>query len=109
PRSTIYTTDGPKVVRKKLMNAFTGGQVSVEEQRRLGANPDVCPVFRYEEYLFMPDDAKLAELELQCRGGEILCGEHKLDLLERINAWLERHQAAREEARERLDDYILRD
>ena len=55
------------------------------------------------------DDAKLAELERQCRGGEILCGEHKADLLERVNAWLERHQAAREEARERLDEYILRD
>lgn len=109
PRSTIYTTDGPKVVRKKLMNAFTGGQSTVEEQRELGANPDICPVFRYEEYLFEPDDAKLAELERQCRGGEILCGEHKLALLEKINSWLERHQAAREEARERLDEYILRD
>ena len=109
PRSTIYTTDPPKVVRKKLMNAFTGGQSTVEEQRKLGANPDICPVFRYEEYLFEPDDAKLAELERQCRGGEILCGEHKIDLLERINAWLEKHQAAREEARERLDEYIMRD
>jgi len=109
PRSTIYTTDGPKVVRKKLMNAFTGGQSTVEEQRELGANPDICPVFRYEEYLFEPDDAKLAELERQCRGGELLCGEHKQALLEKINSWLERHQAAREEARERLDEYILRD
>jgi len=109
PRSTIYTTDGPKVVRKKLMNAFTGGQSTVEEQRELGANPDICPVFRYEEYLFETDDAKLAELERQCRGGELLCGEHKQALLEKINSWLERHQAAREEARERLDEYILRD
>ncbi len=109
PRSTIYTTDGPKVVRKKLMNAFTGGQSTVEEQRQMGANPDICPVFRYEEYLFEPDDAKLAELERQCRGGELLCGEHKQALLERINSWLERHQAAREKARERLDEYILRD
>jgi tryptophanyl-tRNA synthetase len=109
PRSTIYTTDGPKDVKKKLMNAFTGGQVSVEEQRKLGANPDICPVFRYEEYLFEPDDTKLAELERQCRSGELLCGEHKLALLEKVNGWLERHQAAREEARERLDEYILRD
>jgi tryptophanyl-tRNA synthetase len=109
PRSTIYTTDGPKEVRKKLMNAFTGGQSTGEEQRELGANPDICPVFRYEEYLFEPDDAKLAEIERQCRGGELLCGEHKLALLDKINEWLERHQAAREEARERLDEYILRD
>ena len=109
PSSSIYTTDGPKVVRKKLMNAFTGGQVSVEEQRRLGANPDICPVFWYEHHLFEQDDNKLAELERQCRGGELLCGEHKLALLDKINGWLERHQAAREEARERLDEYILRD
>ncbi len=109
PRSSIYTTDEPEVVRRKLMNAFTGGQVSVEEQRRLGADPDVCPVFWYEHFIFEPDDAKLAELERQCRGGEILCGEHKTALFEKVKAWLEDHQAKREEARERVDEYIMRD
>jgi tryptophanyl-tRNA synthetase len=109
PASSIYTTDKPKAVRKKLMNAFTGGQVSVEEQRRLGANPDVCPVWWYESYLFEPDDAKLADIERRCRSGEMLCGEHKQALYEKVERWLERHQAERERLRERLDEFIMRD
>ena len=109
PESSIYTTDKPKVVRKKLMNAFTGGRVSVEEQRRLGANPDICPVFWYEHYLFETDDAKLADIERRCRSGELLCGEHKLALYAKVEKWLEHHQAERERIRAHLDDFMMKD
>jgi tryptophanyl-tRNA synthetase len=109
PQSSIYTTDPPKVVKKKLMNSFTGGRVSVEEQRRLGADPDICPVFWYQHYLFETDDAKLADVERRCRSGEMLCGEHKLHVLEQVQAWLAAHQAARERARDHVEEFIMKE
>ena len=109
PQSSIYTTDPPKVVKKKLMNSFTGGRVSVEEQRRLGADPSICPVFWYQHYLFETDDAKLAEIERRCRSGELLCGEHKLQALEQVQRWLAAHQAARERARDHVEEYIMKE
>ena len=73
--ATIYTTDTPKAVKKKVGRAFTGGCVSVEEQRQKGGNPDVCAVFKYNYYMFEHDDKKLEEMIHKCRNGEILCGE----------------------------------
>lgn len=101
--ATIYTTDTPKAVKKKVGRAFTGGCVSVEEQRQKGGNPDVCAVFKYNYYMFEHDDEKLEEMVRKCKNGEILCGECKLALTEKINVFLENHQAKREEAKEVVD------
>jgi tryptophanyl-tRNA synthetase len=98
--ATIYTTDTPKAVKKKVGRAFTGGCVSVEEQREKGGNPEVCAVFKYNYYLFENDDDKLNELAQKCRNGEILCGECKMCLTQKINVFLEDHQEKREKAKD---------
>src|SRR4030065_2904817 len=71
---TVFTTDDKKTVKKKIGNAFTGGRVSVEEQKKLGGNPDVCSVHAYNTYFFEPDDKRLASLYSDCRAGQITCG-----------------------------------
>jgi tryptophanyl-tRNA synthetase len=109
PDTAIYTVDPPKVAKKKIMNAFTGGCTSVQEQREKGGNPEVCSVFQYLHYIFEPDDAKLAALRDECKGGKILCGECKQRLAEKVGHFLEEHQAKREEARSHVDEYMLRD
>ena len=50
--NAIYTTDSPDVARKKVMRAFTGGQATVEEQRKKGGNPDICTVCQWLYLLF---------------------------------------------------------
>ena len=105
PMSTIFTTDTLKMAKKKVMNAFTGGRATVEEQRRLGANPDICSVFKYYEFMFMPDDKDLADIEQKCRGGEILCGECKQILAPMMIEFLEKHQATREEVKDRVEEF----
>ena len=101
--ATIYTTDSQKDVKKKVGRAFTGGCVTVEEQREKGGNPEVCAVFKYNFYLFEKDDKKVNELADKCKRGEILCGECKQILTGKINVFLEEHQAKREEAKEVVD------
>ncbi len=105
PMSAIFTTDSSRIAKKKVMSAFTGGRVSAEEQRRLGANPDICSVFMYYKFVFMPDDRELAKIERMCRGGEILCGECKQILAPLVVDFLERHQAAREEVKDRVEEF----
>ena len=101
--ATIYTTDTPKAVKKKVGRAFTGGKSTVEEQRAEGGNPEICAVYKYNFYMFEKDDEKLEEMARKCRNGEILCGECKMCLTEKINVFLEEHQAKREEAKEIID------
>lgn len=105
PMSAVFTTDTPKAAKKKVMAAFTGGRATAEEQRKLGANPEVCSVFKYYMFVFMPDDRELADIEHKCRSGEILCGECKQILAPRMADFLERHQAAREEVKDRVDEF----
>lgn len=109
PNGTVYTTDPPKVVRKKIMSAFTGGAVSVEEQRKSGGKPEICSVFKYKFYLFEKDDRKLDELADKCRRGEILCGECKKSLADVIVPFIAEHQAKREKAKDRVEEFMLRD
>lgn len=109
PGTTVFTTDSPKAIRKKISGAFTGGAVSVEEQRRTGGRPEVCSVFKYHYYLFELDDAALGDLRDRCRRGEIMCGECKSRLADGVVAFLEEHQRRREEARSRIDDFLMED
>ncbi len=105
PMSTVFTTDSPKMAKKKVMAAFTGGRATVTEQRELGANPDICSVFMYYKYIFMPDDKDLKDIEQKCRGGEILCGECKQILAPMMMEFLENHQAAREDVKDRVEEF----
>ena len=108
PETSIFTIDKPDVVKRKIWNAFTGGKGTAAEQRKTGANPDVCTIFQYFLYLFEEDDEKLGEREKKCRSGEILCGECKKDLTERINEFLGEHQRKREKARDVLEKYHIK-
>lgn len=109
PETTIYTTDDPKVARKKVLSAFTGGKVSVEEQKKMGGVPGICAVFQYYYYLFEADQEKLDERERKCMRGEIMCGECKQDLADRVVRFLEKHQEKREQAKDKIQDFIVSD
>ena len=88
PESTIFVTDDERTVKRKIMNAFTGGQPTIAEQREKGGNPDVCSVYKWHT-LFTPDDRELAGIYADCRAGNILCGECKLRLLKRVQGVLQ--------------------
>ena len=107
-RGTIYTTDTPGEVRKKISKyAFSGGQPDVEQHRRLGGNPDIDVSFQYLRMFFEPDDARLASIRDDYASGKMLTGELKGILIERINEFLGGHQARREEARGRIGEFLL--
>jgi len=108
PETSIFTTDTPEVVKQKVWKAFTGGKGTAAEQKKTGAEPNVCSVFKYFLYLFEEDDKKLSERERKCRSGEILCGECKKDLTERLNRFLAEHQKKREKARGIIEKFHVK-
>ncbi|NWF86736.1 tryptophan--tRNA ligase [Candidatus Bathyarchaeota archaeon] len=108
PETSIFTTDSPESVKRKIWNAFTGGKGTATEQRKTGAEPNICTIFQYYYYLFEESDKKLTEKERRCRNGEILCGECKMDLAERVNRFLAEHQKKREKARKIVEKFHIK-
>jgi len=106
PETAIFTTDEPEAAERKIVNAFTGGRATVEEQRRQGANPDICSVYYYEYFLFMDSDRDIEELRRNCLSGAILCGECKQILAERVKLFLAEHQARREKAKDQVKEFL---
>ena len=110
PNSTIFVTDTPKMIKTKINKyAFSGGQATIPEHREKGGNPDIDVSFQWLKLMFEPDDTKLKNIEEDYRAGRLLSGELKAILIERITNFLVRHQEKREKAKDRLNDFLIKD
>ncbi|KAH7376933.1 tryptophanyl-tRNA synthetase [Plectosphaerella cucumerina] len=75
--SAIFLKDTPKQILNKMNRyAFSGGQETAEQQRELGANPDVDVAYQYLRF-FLEDDVELAQIERDYRSGKMMTGEIK--------------------------------
>ena len=102
-------TDDEKTVKNKINKyAFSGGQATAEEHRRLGGNPDVDVCFQYLKMLLEEDDNKLKKIHDDYKSGKMLTGELKSILIDKINAFLKDHQAKREQAKKNTDKFIFK-
>jgi len=106
--TTIYTTDSPDVVKKKINKyAFSGGQPDIDQHRKLGGNPDIDIAYQYLRIFFEPDDNALKKIHDDYKSGKMLTGEIKTILIEKINKFLKQHQEKREKAREQIDKFLF--
>ncbi|MBS7607365.1 tryptophan--tRNA ligase [Candidatus Bathyarchaeota archaeon] len=92
PMSYFTLDEEPEIIAKKIFYAFTGGQPTAEEQRRLGGNPDICPIFDLYLFHFFEDDKDVIELYNDCKCGNILCGEDKARLTKIVTEFVREHQ-----------------
>jgi tryptophanyl-tRNA synthetase len=105
---TIYTTDSPNTVKKKInKHAFSGGQIDIEQHRKLGGNPDIDVSYQYLRIFFEPDDNKLKSIYDDYKSGKMLTGELKAILIEKINEFLAIHQVKREKAKDQIEQFIF--
>ena len=88
PESIISFYEPEAAVRKKVMSGITGGRMTLEEQKRLGGEPDKCSLYLLNLFHMVTDDAELAEIRRKCVSGEILCGNCKKETAERVVAFL---------------------
>ena len=108
-KGTIYTTDTPDIVKKKINKfAFSGGQPDIEQHRKLGGNPDIDVSYQYLRIFFEPDDSKLKKIYEDYKSGKLLSGELKAILIEKINEFLKIHQEKREKAKQQIEQFLLK-
>jgi tryptophanyl-tRNA synthetase len=88
PESLISFYEPEAAVRKKVMSALTGGRMTLEEQKRLGGEPEKCTLYLLNMFHMVTDDAQLAEIHRKCKAGEITCGQCKKETAERVLAFL---------------------
>ena len=94
--SLLTLDDSPPVASKKVMSAFTGGRTTVEEQRRLGANADICPIYDLYRFHFALDDEHVKRVYYECTKGIRLCGECKQEVNSLVKKFLVEHHRKRD-------------
>jgi tryptophanyl-tRNA synthetase len=99
--SAIFMSDNANQIKKKINKyAFSGGQVSAEEQRRLGGDPDVDVSYQTLTF-FLEDDVELERIKQAYRKGEMLTGELKAlcikELQEYVKGFQDRHKLVTDE------------
>jgi tryptophanyl-tRNA synthetase len=107
--SQIFLSDSPKEVEMKIKKyAFSGGQPTLEEQRKKGGNPDIDVSFQYLKMFFEPDDKKLEKIYKDYKSGKMLTSELKEILIQKINLFLKEHQKRKEQAKKQLDKFLIK-
>ncbi|KAI8030481.1 Tryptophan--tRNA ligase, cytoplasmic [Camellia lanceoleosa] len=107
PNSAIYVTDSSKDIKNKINKyAFSGGQDSIENQRKYGANLEVDIPIKYLGF-FLEDDAELDYIRKEYGAGRMLTGEVKMRLIELLTELVERHRRARAAVTDEMVDAFM--
>ncbi len=97
--SAVFLTDNKQEIAKKINKAFTGGKISLEEQKEKGGDPNICKI--YDIFSFHHKDDKFVEnIYDDCKKGKLLCGECKQKCISFLNKFLEEHQQKKEKLKD---------
>ena len=106
PETAIYLIDTDKAVKEKVYrHAFSGGQATVQEHRKLGGDPDVDVPFQWLYMFFEQDDKQIEKIRSDYKAGRMLTGEIKDILIQKITGFLQEHRQRRERARDLVPKY----
>ncbi|XP_028395883.1 tryptophan--tRNA ligase, cytoplasmic-like [Dendronephthya gigantea] len=95
PNSSIFLTDTPAQIKKKVNKyAFSGGKDSIEEHRKLGGDIEVDIAYQYLTF-FLEDDEKLQQIKGDYSSGKMLSGEIKKELISVLQPMVAAHQERR--------------
>ncbi|MCX8168729.1 MAG: tryptophan--tRNA ligase [Candidatus Methanomethylicia archaeon] len=106
PETSIFITDAPEAIRRKVWDAFTGGRATIEEQRKFGGEPEKCIVYEWLSIFHFTDLKNIEEHYIKCRNGEIICGECKRILTKTLIRYVEEHNKKRKENVSRLPKFF---
>ncbi|HJJ38987.1 MAG TPA: tryptophan--tRNA ligase [Methanocorpusculum sp.] len=105
PDSLIWFDDADKDVKKKIMGAVTGGRQTLEEQKKLGGEPDKCAIYQLNKFHMEEDDTELKMMCEACKAGELMCGTCKKETLERVRAFLADFKEKRDEVAHKVAEW----
>ena len=111
PCIVAHSTDthNSSTVKNKINRyAFSGGQPTLEEHKKLGGDPDIDVSFQYLRMIFEPDDKKLKKIYDDYKKGLMSTGELKSYTIDKLNSFLKVHQTKRKRAKRLIDKYIYK-
>lgn len=108
PESGFTLDDSPTEASKRVRVAFTGGRDTVEEQRRLGARADICPVYDLYRFHFAKSDEHVRTVYYECTNGIRLCGECKQEAIGLVKNFLEEHHRKRDAMMQEAKDLLAK-
>jgi len=107
PTSYISPTDTPNEIKNKINKyAFSGGQPTLEEHKKLGGNPDIDVSFQYLKMFLEEDDNKLNQIQKDYKEGVLTTGELKKYTIEKLNTFLKEHQKNLEKAKKQINKFL---
>jgi len=106
PNSYFDFNESLESIEKKIKGAFTGGRKDKKEQEQLGGQPDICMIYKIEMYHFEEDDAKLEEIYKKCVSGQLMCGDHKKQCVEKVLKFIEDHRKKKEKLIDRARELL---
>lgn len=96
PNSRFSFDEPLETIRRKVMGALTGGRRNKAEQKELGGEPQKCMIYKMLMYFFEEDDMQLAEDFTACVKGELMCGDHKKQCVEKVLNFIKKHRERKE-------------
>lgn len=95
--TTIYMTDDPKSIEKKIKkHAFSGGGDTLELHQKFGGNLDEDVSYQWLTY-FLDDDKELEEIAHAYRNGTMMTGQIKTKAATAVCNMITEHQQRRAE------------
>ncbi|KAF7933762.1 uncharacterized protein EAE98_003471 [Botrytis deweyae] len=103
--SAIFMYDEPNKIKNKINRyAFSGGQVSEQEQREKGGDTEKDVSYQYLTF-FLEDDEELESIKKAYRSGEMLTGELKARCIQELQKYVKSFQ----ERRAKITDEVVAD
>ncbi|MBW2965676.1 tryptophan--tRNA ligase [Candidatus Woesearchaeota archaeon] len=103
PESLIELPENAKQACKKLMRAKTGGRDTLEEQKKMGGEPEKCMIFELYKQHLIEDDKELDKVYKDCKKGKLLCGEDKKNCCKLMTKFMNDLVKKIEKARKQVD------
>jgi len=89
--NAIFLKESNKSIIKKINKAYSGGQKTIEEHRKIGGNPEVDIACQYLSKFFL-DGRESKELFTKYKNGELLSGEIKKMLANKLIRMIDKFQ-----------------
>lgn len=109
PETTIFMHDTINEMSKKVKRAYSGGQATVEEHRRLGGDLSKDVAYQYLQFFFEESDSELSSIARDYESGRMLAGEIKQICIDRASEWLTDLSEKRDQWADRIDEFIAVD
>ena len=107
PDSGIFLSDTDKQIKKKIGQAFSGGQETRELHREIGGRTNVDIAFQYLRF-FLEDDEELERIRGEYEAGKMESGEMKARCTQELQAYVGAFKERRKQITEAVRDEFMR-